>query len=158
MNAIDYLDQVVSPSLEEAQNEPLSMHRVLTLVAVVDAFAARVFQHRSDNGPAVDFPKDMNNPDDTAYRELLSRSSESFRLFRDLAKSQKHARLTHGSPKVTGADQTNVKSLGYGQGGYGEGPYGGGEQIVVTSNDGTIRNVISLCEVALDLLKSELQK
>ena len=158
MNAIDYLDQVVSPSLEEAQNEPLSMHRVLTLVAVVDAFAARVFQHRSDNGPAVDFPKDMNNHDDTGYRELLSRNSESFRLLRDLAKSQKHASLTQGSPKVTDANQTNVQSFGWGQGGFGEGPYGGGPQIVVTANDGTIRNVISLCKEALVLLKSELKR
>jgi hypothetical protein len=158
LNAFDYLDQVVSPSLEEAQNEPLSMRRVLTLVALVDAFAARVFQHRSANGPAVDFPNDMNNHDDTGHRELLSRRSESFRLFRDLAKSQKHASLTQGSPKVTDANQTNVQSLGFGQGGFGEGPFGGGPQIVVTANDGTMRNVISLCKKALDLLNSELKR
>jgi|ERR1700722_6433775 len=45
--------------------------------------------------------------------------------------------------RVTSADQTEISTMGYGQGGYGEGVYGGGPQIVVTLDDGSKRPLLS---------------
>ena len=155
MNASDYLLEVVSPTLSEAESEPLSMRRVLVLIAVVDALAARVYQHKLAAGDSIKDSAGKAVRDDSGYREFLSSKDPNFRLLRDLAKAQKHAKLDRGGPLVSSADQTKEVSVGFGQGGYGEGPYGGGPQIIVEANDKKMRNIISLCRSGIELLKSE---
>jgi hypothetical protein len=64
---------------------------------------------------------------------------EDFGLVRDIADAHKHVVIDRASRKITGSDQTQTGTIGYGQGGYGEGVYGGADQLVVTLDDGSKR-------------------
>jgi len=151
--ALEYYDEVVCPALKEAEEQPLSKHRVLGLIAIVDAFSAYVFEALKEEEPnTISAQKD-----DSGYRNYLAKRSLDFRLFRDLAKAQKHVVLKHGKPEVTTASQLESKTLGYGQGAFGEGPYSGSEQFVLVGNDGHIRNVIALSKQVMEILIIELK-
>ena len=64
--------------------------------------------------------------------------------------------LTRGNRQITSATQTGVAKMGYGEGGFGEGVFGGGDQIVITLDDGSkralsavIQNVMAMWSQAL---------
>ena len=87
-------------------------------------------------------------------------SVPDFDLVWDIHDGHKHMTLDRKPRRITSADQTDISKLGYGEGGYGEGTFGGGDQIVVTLDDGSkraltgvMRNVMAMWEATLTAMK-----
>lgn len=94
---------------------------------------------------------------DSAYRAALAARNQDFALLRDIAKAQKHVRLTQGNPLVSQASQITSRPIGYGEGGFGEGRYGGCTQVVVDIDTNEFRYLESVIDASLDFLKTEMQ-
>ena len=75
---------------------------------------------------------------------------------RDIAKAQKHVRLTQGNPLLSEASQVAARSIGYGEGAYGMGRFGGPPQIVVDLGPGDFSYVESVIDAALAFLAAEM--
>jgi hypothetical protein len=150
----EYLNDVVRPNLEELEAEFASIRRANNAVSSVDALAAHLFEWCKANAPH----EVGSARDDTAFRENLAKRSESFRLIRDIAKAHKHVRLTRGSPLVSAAAQTNVRSLGWGEAAWDEGRWDGPPQVVVTLDDGTHRVVDAVARQAVAFLEAEMAR
>ena len=139
----EFLDQVVRPNVAEFHANYGSLRHGYNAVAAADALVAHIFWYIR-NAPA--------QGDDTAYRATLASQNHDFRLLRDIAKAQKHVRLTKGVPQVVRAEQVSARPIGYGEGQYGAGRYGGPPQLVVDINPGDFRYVESVVDAALAFL------
>ena len=149
MTPREFLDQVVRPNVADFHANYGSLRHGYNAVAVVDALAAHIFWYIR-NAPA--------QGDDTAYRATLASRNHDFRLLRDIAKAQKHVRLTKGVPQVVRAEQVSARSISYGEGQYGAGRYDGPPQLVVDINPGDFRYVESVVDAALTFLEGEMQR
>lgn len=127
MTPREFLDQIVCPNMAAFDAPRDHLRHAFNAVTAVDALAAHIYNWASANKPeAVE-----GALDDSAYREILANRDGQFRLLRDMAKAQKHVRLTRGNPQVLGADQFQARALGWGDGAWGEMRWGGGPQAVV---------------------------
>ncbi len=153
MTPREFLDTVVQPNVAEFSENYDDVRRAFNAVASVDALAAYLYQHlRSSNHPDVD-----SVSDDSQYRAELATQHPDFGLLRDVAKAHKHVRLVRGNPEVSGADQTEVKSLAYGEARYGEGRFGSPDQVVVVTDSGENRVIESLVAGCVKFLDGRLK-
>lgn len=154
MTARDFLDQVVTPTVDEFYNNYGDLRHAFLAVAVVDMLAAQIFHDLEvkDNQTV------QNISDDSDYRGNLSQTNKDFCLLRDVAKAHKHVKLNRGTPLVDGSDQTSVKSLGWGVARWGEGRWGSPPQVVVATNSGEYRVVETIIKKSLEFLKAEMNR
>ncbi|WP_152986874.1 hypothetical protein [Pseudovibrio sp. POLY-S9] len=149
-----FYGEILNPTLTDFKSEPEMLHRGFNAVAVVDSYSAHIFQEllTKKKDPFVEIGAPPQRGDDSKFRNELAKQDPNFRLLRDIAKANKHARLYQHSPKVNGSDDTQQKSLGWGEGGFGEGRYGGTPQLYVTDLDGKEHNLESLLDASLAFL------
>ena len=98
----------------------------------------------------------MGIHNDTFYRGALAARDHGFALLRDIAKAQKHVRLTRGSPQVNQASQITARPIDYGLDGYGQGRYGGPTQVVVDITPNHFEYVESVVDNASTFLEAEM--
>lgn len=146
--------EILQPTLSDFKKEPAMLHRGFNAVAAVDAYSAHIFQEliSKKKNPFSEIGSSVSKGNDSTFRNELAKQDQSFQLLRDLAKANKHARLDRHDPKVNGSDDTQQKSLGWGEGGFGEGRYGGSPQLYVTDQDGKEHNLESLLDASLSFL------
>src|ERR1700690_3504270 len=90
------LEQVVRPNVADFHADDADMRHAYNAVAAVDAFAAHIYQWCTANAAA----EVAGLKHDSHYRAKLAASHDDFRLLRDIAKAQKHVRLTQGTPVI----------------------------------------------------------
>jgi hypothetical protein len=145
MTPREFLEQIVQPNVAEFHGDYANVRRAFNAVVAVDALAAHIYVWSTANaGAEVD-----GIPNDTHYREKLANTHEDFRLLRDIAKAQKHIKLTQGTPKITEAKQISARAVGWGEGSYGHGRWGGPPQVVIDTERGTMRYVEQIVDSAL---------
>lgn len=152
MDPRQHYDEIVEPNLRELDENFASLRHAFNAAAAVDALAAHIYWWCVKNNPG----EVADIADDTAYRARLAEMDSSFALLRDVAKANKHVRLTRSKPMVRSADQSAVMGVGYGARGYGEGRYGGVTQIFILTEDGEARYFESIIANAVKLLLSEM--
>jgi hypothetical protein len=154
MTPQDFLAQVVRPNVSEFHANVGSLRHAYNAVFTVDALAAHLYWwlNSSNSGSTT------TNTDDNSYRNDLAKGDNAYELLRDIAKTQKHVRLTRGKPKVQTAEQVTSRRIGWGEGGYGEGRYGGVEQVVVDISADEFVYVETIVTSALAFLEAEIAK
>ena len=153
-----FREDIVVPCMNDFRKEQDALHKGFSAVSAVDAYAAHIFSQlvsmqRDPFAELGDGPS--NNRDDTHFRGLLAKLSDSFELVRDVAKANKHAFLVRGNVaklKANGSNDTVRVQLAYGEGGFGDGQFGGASYLVVKCQDGTQRKLLSELEKALKFL------
>ena len=131
------------------------MHRAFNAVAAVDAYAAHIFYEAIELGVDVAARLCIDpipSKDDSAFRQALADSSDEFSVIRDLAKANKHARLTRHRPRVSNSGQTSAKSKGWGEAKWGEARWGSPPQIFVEMDDGKEYYVETLVRKSVEML------
>jgi hypothetical protein len=154
MTPRQFIEQVVQPNVAEFHPADDNLRYAYNAVAAVDALAAHIYVWCLANAQA----EVAGLKDDTAYREKLARTHDDFRLLRDIAKAQKHVKLTRRPPPISEAKQINTRPVGYGEGPYGHGGYGGPPQVVVDIDTGTMRYVGQIVVSALKFLEGEMAR
>lgn len=127
MTPHEFLETVVRPNVDEFHTYCADMRRAHNAVSAVDALAAHLFTWAKQNGAT----SIASIQTDSHFRGVLAARSSDFALLRDIAKAQKHVRLTQRDPQVTSADQIVSRAIGWGEGPYGLGHYGCVQQVVV---------------------------
>lgn len=150
----DHLEQIVRPNMADLADAYGDVRRAFNAIAAVDALAGHIWRWCRTN--AVHEIEDIQ--DDSDYRRRLSQKNVDFALVRDMAKAQKHIHLTRGNPQVSGADQVETRSLGWGQARYGEGRYGSPPQVVVETEEGEVHVVETVLCRAIVFLESEMTR
>lgn len=146
---------ILKPNVDEYDRDYKSTHRAFNAVAAVDAYAAHIFYEASAAGVDVATRLSFEPAcarDDIAFRQALANNSNEFSIIRDLAKANKHARLTRHRPRVTNSGQTSAKSKGWGEGKWGEGRWGSPPQIFVEIDGGQEFYVESLVAKSVEML------
>lgn len=134
-SARGFFDRVVKPDYEEFTSKPTDLRKAFHIAVSLYHVREWIFsQYRGV--PAKVFNCSNSN---SFFSHLAGNVCSDLNLVRDIANSQKHFRLTQGSPQVNTATQTVTRSTGWGELPYGEGPYGGTPTVVVELNDGTVR-------------------
>ena len=154
MNAKEFLWLVVKPNVEELEADCSDLRKAYNAVAAVDSLAAHIFVELRD----LMCSEVAGCKDDTQYREALSSSIKDFGLIRDLAKAQKHVRLSRGKPEVTEARQMSRRSLGWGEARWGEGRWGSPPQAVVVTNDCQYRVLEVVLRNCLEALEHKMKE
>jgi len=147
-----FLEDIARPNVADFSENFSELRRAFNAVAAVDALAAHLYQYLNE----ISHQDVANIPDDSHYRNQIAQDFPDFGLLRDIAKSQKHVRLTRYNPKVSLAANTQVKQLGFGAGRFGEGRYGSPKQVVVVTDAGENRVVETLVKGSLDFLERRL--
>ena len=145
----EFSRQIAEESLLAAKEEPASIRLALSAVALTDMVAAHLFwsdlsQHRRQFGLT-------EAEDDTHFRGKLAECDDDFKLLRDIAKAQKHVRLTRGTPLVDRADRVQPTSTLF-CAPFGTGVFGEAVEVIVTTNSGRAQSVNSVVENALRFL------
>jgi hypothetical protein len=154
MTPRQFLEQVARLNVAEFHAADDNMRHAYNAVAAVDALAAHIYCWCGANAPN----EIAGLKDDTAYREKLARTHDDFRLLRDIAKAQKHVKLTRGAPRFGEARQISARPLGWGEGPFGHGRYGGPPQVVVDLDSSTVRYVAQIVDSALKFLEGEMTR
>lgn len=154
MKPRDHLDLIVRPNVNDLRTSFGDVRYAFNAVAAVDALAGHLYRWCSSSASH----EVAGVRDDSAYREQLAQSNADFALVRDIAKAQKHVQLTRGSPKVSTAAQVETRSLGWGEARWGEGRWGSPPQVVVQTNAGEFRVVVSIVDRALRFLEAEMKR
>jgi hypothetical protein len=156
MTLREFRDEVVLPNIADFNANFSSLRHAFNAIAAVDALAAHLYEWCKTNAPS----EVQGIADDSHYREELAKRYHYFRLFRDIAKSQKHVRLTKlkSNPIVTQAEQVSARPVGFGEGGFGEGRFTDQAQVVVDINPGTTQLVSSIVEQAHVFLEPEMNR
>jgi len=145
---------VVRPNVAEFHADYGDERRAFNAVAAVDALAAHMYLWcQANNRAAI-----HGVADDSSYRAGLAQQDAKFGLLRDIAKAQKHVRLTRNPPPVANASQMNARTPGYGEGRYGEGRYGGVLQVVVDISGNDFAYIENVMDVALAFLEGKMQQ
>ncbi len=110
----------------------LAMHAAVSLNQMADYF----WHEFSEAVPT----SVLNQHSLKEFRKVLGTQFPSFALIRDVAEAHKHVKLNRNDRVLTGAEQTTVGNLGYGEAEYGVGTYGGGDEIVVELDSGQRRH------------------
>jgi hypothetical protein len=152
MTPREFLETVVRPNVEEFHTHYTDLRRAYNAVSSVDALAANIYLWARVNAPSAV----VSILNDSQYRKELAIRSPDFDLLRDVAKAQKHARLTDGNPQITLAAQVVARPIGYGEGPYGLGRYGGVQQVVVDIAPGNFSYLESTIDSALAVLEAEM--
>ena len=109
MNISEFLTEVVRPNVAEQEMAYTDQRKAFNAIAAVDALSAYLFHWCEDNNSGL-----LDGAEsDLDFRNNLALENPSFELLRDLAKANKHMRLTRGSPRVSSATQSEVKDLGW---------------------------------------------
>lgn len=154
MEPRDFRTQIVQPNVDEFLVDYASMRRAYNAIAAVDALAAQIYVWAAAKNPGA-----VNGVrDDSHYRETLAQQDPDFGLFRDVAKAQKHARLTRGNPRVGTSRQVERRPVGWGEAAWDEGRWDGPPQVLVTTNTGDLRYVEALIQDALTMLDAEMAR
>jgi hypothetical protein len=144
-----FLEEIVRPNVADLSENFSDIRRAFNAVAAVDACAAHLYHYLDKiSHPDVAGISDYNH-----YRNVISQDLPDFALLRDIAKSQKHVKLTRHNPKVSDASNMQVKQLGYGEARYGEGRYNSPNQVVVVTDAGENRVVETIVKRGLDFLE-----
>jgi hypothetical protein len=149
MTPRDYLEQIVRPNLADLADNHGDIRKAMTAVHSADALAAHIFH--AVGGRIV-----CGTTDDSAYRKLLARESEEFRLVRDLAMATKQVVLDRGEPLVNTADQMVSQGFGWRQAIWAEGRRGGPPQAVVVTDADEHRVVETVVRKAVEFLEAEM--
>lgn len=152
MTARQFLTDVVHPNVSDFHSRYDDVRFAYNAISAVDALAAHLFEWVAANNPSAV----TGIPDDTVYRGALAARDQGFALLRDIAKAQKHVRLTRGSPQVSQASQITARPIGFGLGGFGQGRYGGPPQVVVDITPTHFEYVESVVDNALAFLEAEM--
>jgi hypothetical protein len=154
MTPREFLDVMVRPNVDDFHARFGDVCCAFNAVMAVDALAAHIFVWLQGNSPS----EVAGLGDDTHYRGKLAASHERFRLLRDIAKAQKHVRLTRGNPVVTRASQVSERAIGWGEGAWGKGRWGGPPQVVVDmdDDDGSFFYLEGVVDDALGCLEAEM--
>jgi hypothetical protein len=152
MTPREFLEVIVRPNVRDFRENCGSVRHAYNAIAAVDALAAHVYVWCAVNASA----NVRGVHDDTEYRARLAARDGDFSLLRDIAKAQKHVRLTKNPPAVERADQVAARTIGYGEGRYGEGRYGGVEQVLVDIQPDDFRYVETVVLQALAFLEGEM--
>ena len=150
----EFLQSVVRPNVSDVATHFADVRHAHNAISAVDALAAHLYVWASIHAPAA--VAGIKN--DTDYREKLADLNSDFALLRDIAKAQKHVRLTRGKPQVTSANQVQSRPVGYGEGDFGHGRYGGLPQIVVDADNGKMFYVEGVVNNALAFLEAEMSR
>ena len=137
VDARQFNEEIVKPTLAEFDVEYSSLRRAWLAVAVVDALAAQIYAQAVESGikpfGLLGYHENGDPPDsnDSTFRQRIAEDCTGFQIILDVAKANKHAVLNRGAPLVKRSDQTVSKPIGYGLGRFGEGRYGGVDQVMV---------------------------
>lgn len=153
MNPNKFLTEIVVPNMDLLRSDSQSALFAFNAIAAVDALSARIFYWCCNTHPA-----EMKQfRDDTNYRQSLSERSQEFKILRDTAKAQKHARLVQGNPTLKHAGQVRDDRLATAMSG---GSWSLGisvpTTIYVKLDTGQEYDLITLLEASIDLLKKEM--
>jgi hypothetical protein len=146
---------ILKPNLDEYMRDYQLMHRAFNAVAAVDAYAAHIFYQAKEMSVDICTTLSLDQPasrDDSAFRQALADNCNEFKIIRDLAKANKHARLIRHSPRVADSGQTSAKSKGWGEARWGEGRYGSPLQIFVEVDGSEECYVETLIQKSVDML------
>lgn len=146
---------ILEPNIAEYMSDFQSFHRAFNTIAAVDAYAAHIFTEALEL--RIDMPSKLSlhpyeTRDDSAFRQALADKFTDFRVLRDLAKANKHAKLSRHSPLVSGSDQVTTKAKGWDEGTWDEGRWGGVPQVFVETDAGDEFYVETLVKRSVDLL------
>jgi hypothetical protein len=147
-----FLEKVVRPNITEFYANIGSERHAYNAVAAVDSLAAHIYVWCRDNAPA----EIAGIQHDSAYRGTLAGRSPDFALLRDVAKAQKHVRLTRGNPEVKTAAQVTMRSLGWDETPWDESQWDSPPHIVVTTDNGHVRYVTQIVAASLAMLETEM--
>ena len=152
MNAADFFNECVDPTLDDFRQNHMSRRHAIAAVALVDMSMAYI--HREEaREQNIEF-------DDSKFRNDLAGECYQVKIIRDLAKAQKHVKLTKHNPIVRFADDMEAQNRTYGAGRFGEGLYGGGFVVKVKEKGSDLPTEYSLLELldqAIKFLKTRLQ-
>jgi hypothetical protein len=153
MTPRDFLDTHVKPNVADFHDRYDDVRLAYNAVASIDALAAHLYHWCVNNAPneLVGLKRE-----DNGYRERLAGKHADFGLLRDIAKAQKHVRLTRGNPQVQSAAQMNARPIGWGEGGYGQGRFGGPPQVVVDRTVGGFSYVEEIVDSAVAFFEAEM--
>ncbi len=152
MTPQEFLETVVRPNVGDFHSDFADLRRAHNSISAVDALAAHLYVWATINNP----PAVASSSDDTVYRAELAARNQDFALLRDIAKAQKHVRLTRGNPQVNHEAQVTSRQIGYGEGSYGAGRFGGVQQVVVDIDINNFFYVESIVDNALAFLETEM--
>jgi hypothetical protein len=147
-----FLVDIVQPNVTDFTSNYADMRMAYNAVAAVDSLAAHIFEWCLVNTPT----RISGVANDGQYRAELAKGSPEFGLLRDIAKAQKHVRLSNFKPQVSSASQVSSQALGWDEAPWGEGRWGGVQQVVVETNSGRVRVVEALVIAALKFLEDEM--
>jgi hypothetical protein len=151
----EFLEDVVRPNVADFHDKFDSVRHAYNAVVSIDSLAAHLYHWCRTNAPAE--VAGISRQDD-GYREVLAIKNPDFSLIRDIAKAQKHVRLTRGSPQVTSAAQMNVRGITWGEGNWGEGRWGGVPQVIIDKDSGSFAFVESLVDLAISFFEGEMTR
>ena len=154
MTPRQFVEQVVRPNVADFRVNDADIRHAYNAAAAVDSLAAHIYGWCTANA-AVEV---AGLRDDSHYRAKLADIHDDFRLLRDIAKAQKHVRLTQGTPVITAAEQISTRAVGYGEGPFGHRRYGGPPQVVIDIDSGNMRYVRQIVDSALQLLEGEMAR
>lgn len=154
MTPREFLDIVVRPDIADFIDNYGDIRLGYNATAAVDSLMAHIFEWCRDNAPT----EISDVVDDSAFRHELVRrlNNEDLSLLVEVAKCQKHVRLTRGTPSVTTATQIKTRSLGWGQARWGEGRWGGPPQVSIETNNGNLRVLETVLTRALEAIELEM--
>lgn len=155
LSANDFRQLVVQPNLDEYDAGYDKIHRAFNAVAAVDAYAAHIYYSALDASIDPFAVLGLTSPsgkNDSSFRQTLAKQHAEFQILRDLAKANKHAKLTRHSPSVQDSGQVTSAAKGYGAGRYGEGRFGGVNQVFVTDETGLEHYVETLVLKSVEML------
>ena len=152
MPARAFLDSIVKPNVAEFKQSFADLRHAYNAISSIDSLAAHMFEDLSASGHA-----SVNAiSSDSHYRQTLATQDVAFLHVRDIAKAQKHVRLTQHNPVVTSADQISSRAVGWGEGGWGQGRYGGVDQVVADLPNGDLIYIEEIVDDALKFLEEEM--
>lgn len=152
MNLSDAFDAYVVPALAEYHAaevalsageddaEALVIRRSRSAAVELHQFSDRVFTARPAWLPPV---KEVKAVREWLASTLTGVGVDDVGLVGDVADGFKHVKLNRKSANTQGEESVSVRSMAYGRGAYGAGKYGGGPQMVIDTNDGRERQLMS---------------
>lgn len=151
----DFIEQIIRPNLAELDTRFGDKRLAFNTVNAIDALPAYIYVWCQMHMPSAV----ASFSDDSAYRDYLAKRDRDFAVIRDLAKAQKHAKLTRGTPQyVTSAGAVDIVSLGFDEGKWDELRWDSPPQVIVRTNDANISVVEALARRALTFLENEMAR
>jgi hypothetical protein len=103
----EFVQTVVRPNIVEFHENYADTRRAYNAISALDALAAHVYTWAKMKEPSAV----TEIADDSLFRGELAKRDRNFALLRDIAKAQKHVRLTNGKPLITDASQSLSENI-----------------------------------------------